>query len=109
MSMAMLIAGFDDPGEADAPTVGGVVWGAAAGIGGLAVDNPAMRALCRAIEDRRTVLVAMADEPVIAGIGSRLPSGDACRYRMPDQAMMLLDVLAGLPMEDLVRRPVPTT
>lgn len=169
MSVAMLIAGFDDQGEADAsldrfdgeasdrggrlpmfglvsgqstalttttiadlsrtgpigvgsllrllvrlarstperPRVGGVVWGAAAAVGRLATDNPAMRALSRAVEECPTVLVALGDEMVIAEWQRHVRSRDVRRYRVPEETTMLVGVLASLALEDLDRRPVP--
>lgn len=88
------------------PTVGGVVWGLACGVGREGVDNPAMRALAQEISRRRPLLVALADCKAMAALETEAAVTSAELHGVPEATSSMVNLMAGLPVEDLARRPV---
>ncbi len=83
------------------PAIGGVIWGLAAGIGRAANDNPVLRALVRAVDEDRSVLVAVAEVEVLESLVRVASVDDAAVHPMPDETSQLVDLVTGLSLEDV--------
>ncbi len=83
------------------PAIGGVIWGLAAGIGRAANDNLALRALVRAVDEGRSVLVAVAELEVLESTARVASVDDAAVHPMPDETSRLIDLVTDLSLDDV--------